>query len=283
MGQRGFEFLDEFLDTLAENYGAGMQLVDFANPENARGLINDWVAGHTEDRIQDLIPEGAISTLTRLVLTNAIYFNASWSHPFEEDQTTDGIFIRLDDAKVAAPLMHQSVRTSYSEDDGYQAVSLPYIGHQLSMIVVLPETDRFQAFENDFDVAKWTAIIDGFRDTRVTLTMPRFEFESAIGLSQILQQLGMESAFVPPAASSGADFSGMNGIRDLYIKDVLHKAFVSVDEEGTEAAASTAVLMEITSMPGTATMIVDRPFLLLIRDRNSGTILFVGRVMDPSI
>jgi len=280
-GQHGFEFLDEFLDTLAENYGAGMHLVDFADPENARGLINDWVADQTEDRIQDLIPEGAISTLTRLVLTNAIYFNASWLHPFDPDQTTDGIFIQLDGTKVAAPLMQQSVRTSYSEGDGYQAVELPYISHELSMVIILPATDGFQAFENDFDVAKWTEIVSGLRDTRVSLTMPRFEFDSAIGLSQILQQMGMELAFVPPAGSSGADFSGMDGNRDLYIKDVLHKAFVSVDERGTEAAASTAVLFEVTSMPGSATMTIDRPFVFLIMDRISGTILFVGRVLDP--
>ncbi len=280
-GQHGFEFLDEFLDTLAENYGAGMHLVDFARPENARGLINDWVAEHTEDRIQGLIPEGAISTLTRLVLTNAIHFNASWLQPFEAAQTTDGMFIRLDGSEVATPLMQQSVRTDYSEGDGYQAIKLQYVGYRLFMIIVLPENDRFQAFENDFDVAKWTEIVSGFGDTRVALTMPRFEFDSAIGLSEILKRLGMELAFVPPAGSSGADFSGMNGNRDLYIKDVLHKAFVSVDERGTEAAASTAVLWEISSMPGSATMTVNRPFVFLIRDEASGTILFMGRVLAP--
>ncbi len=260
-----------------------MQLVDFAqDPEHARGLINDWVAERTENRIQDPIPEGAISTLTRLVLTNAIYFNASWARPFEEEQTADGIFVRLDGGEVPVPMMHQSLRTSYSEGDGYQAVELPYVGHQLSMIVLLPDSDRFQEFESEFDVAKLTEIISGFRDTRVTLTMPRFEFDSAIGLSEILPQLGMELAFVPPAGSTGADFSGMDGDRDLYIRDVLHKAFVSVDERGTEAAASTAVLFELTSMPAAATMTVDRPFTFLIMDQ-PGTILFVGRVLDPSL
>ena len=281
-GQHGFEFLDEFLDLLAENYGAGMQLVGFSqNPEQARGLINDWVAEHTENRILDLIREGAITTLTRLVLTNAIYFNASWQHPFEEAQTTHGTFVRLDGDEVNVPLMHQSVRTSYSEGDGYQAVELCYIGYQLSMIIFLPERGRFKEFGNGFDVARLAEITSGFRDTRVTLTMPRFQFDSSIGLSEILPQLGMELAFVPPAGSTGADFSGMNGKRELYIKDVLHKAFVSVDEQGTEAAASTAVLTEVTSMPGSATMTIDRPFVFLIKDR-AGTILFVGRVLAPS-
>ena len=282
-GQHGFEFVDEFLDLLAENYGAGMHLVGFSqNPEQARGLINDWVAEHTENRILDLIPEGAITTLTRLVLTNAIYFNASWEHPFEEEETADGTFVRLDGGEVTTPLMHQSVRTSYSESDGYQAVELPYIGHQLSMTIMLPDGGRFAEFESELDSDKLVEITGGFRDTRVALTMPRFEFDSSIGLSKILPQLGMELAFVPPAGSTGADFSGMNGKRELYIKDVLHKAFVSVDERGTEAAASTAVLAEVTSMPGTATMTIDRPFVFLIKDR-AGTILFVGRVLDPSL
>ena len=282
-GQRGFEFLDEFLDVLAENYGAGMRLVDFVQAtEESRMLINDWVAEQTGDRIEELIPEGAINTMTRLVLTNAIYFNASWLRPFEEEQTADGPFALLDGSEVTAPMMRQSVRTSFAAGQGYQAVELPYIGHELAMVVVLPEAGRFGAFEGDLDAAKLAEIIDGLGDTQVTLTMPRFEFESAFGLSEMLKQLGMPLAFTPPGGSSGADFSGMDGGRDLYIQDVLHQAFVSVDERGTEAAAATAVLVGVTSMPQSATMTVDRPFVFLIRDRISGTVLFIGRVVDPT-
>ena len=282
-GQRGFEFLDGFLDVLAENYGAGMRLVDFVRAtEESRGLINDWVAEQTEDRIVELIPEGAIDAMTRLVLTNAIYFNASWLHPFEEEQTADGRFALLDGSEVTAPMMHQSVRTAYAAAEGYQAVELPYIGHELSMVVVLPDAGEFAAFEATLDAAKLSAITAGLGDTQVTLTMPRFEFESAFGLADALKALGMTHAFTPPSGSSGADFTGMYGSRDLYIQDVLHEAFVSVDERGTEAAAATAVLIGVTSMPQAATMTVDRPFLCLIRDRVSGTVLFIGRVMDPT-
>ena len=282
-GQRGFEFLDGFLDVLAENYGAGMRLVEFIRAtEESRGLINDWVAEQTEDRIEELIPAGAINAMTRLVLTNAIYFNASWLHPFEEEQTADGGFALLDGSEVATPMMHQSLRTVYTSGDGYQAVELPYIGQELAMVLVLPETGNFATFEAALDAAELSAMAAGLSDTQVTLTMPRFEFESAFGLSDALKTLGMTLAFTPPSGSSGADFTGMYGSRDLYIQDVLHKAFVSVDERGTEATAATAVLVGVTSMPQSATMTIDRPFLFLIRDRVSGTVLFIGRVVDPT-
>ena len=282
-GQREFDFEDSFLDLLAEQYGAGMRLVDFiGSPDPSRLLINDWVAQRTEDRIKDLLPEGSVNVLTRLVLTNAIYFNASWLDPFDPVQTVDGAFSKLDGSSVTTPMMNQLVRTVYTEGQGYQAVELPYVGYEVSMVVILPEADDFGAFESDLDRDTLEGIMRDLSDTQVTLTMPRFEFEADVGLSEVLKGLGMPIAFEPPGADSGADFSGMDGRRDLFIHDVLHKAFVAVDEEGTEAAAATAVMVGVTSLPPSATMVIDRSFIFLIRDRATGTVLFLGRVVDPT-
>ena len=282
-GQREFDFEDSFLDLLAEQYGAGMRLVDFiGSPDPSRLLINDWVAQRTEDRIKDLLPEGSVNVLTRLVLTNAIYFNASWLDPFDPVQTVDGAFSKLDGSSVTTPMMNHSVRTVYAAGKDYQAVELPYVGYEVSMVVILPEAGDFGAFESNLGRDTLEGITRDLSDTQVTLTMPRFEFEADVGLSEVLKGLGMPIAFEPPGADSGADFSGMDGRRDLFIHDVLHKAFVAVDEEGTEAAAATAVIVGVRSMPPSATVVIDRPFIFLIKDRATGTVLFLGRVVDPT-
>ncbi len=278
-GQKDYEFLDEFLDVLAENYGAGLRLVDFINEtEKSRVTINDWVSDQTEGRIEDLIPPGVITILTRLVLTNAIYFNAAWEYPFEEDATYNGPFYLLDGSEVTVPLMTQTESFGYAEGDGYQAVELPYDGRELSMVILLPEEGQFETFEGSLDAALVDAIIDGLESQEVALTMPKFEFESGFGLKDTLSAMGMPIAF-----TDAADFSGMTGGRDLQIAEVIHKAFVSVDEAGTEAAAATAVIMQLTAMPEEPVEVtVDHPFIFLIRDIETGTILFVGRVIDPT-
>jgi serpin B len=277
-GQKDYAFLDEFLDVLAENYGAGLRLVDFINEtEKSRVTINDWVSEQTEGRIEDLIPQGVITILTRLVLTNAIYFNAAWEYPFEEDATYNGPFYLLDGSEVTVPLMRQTESFRYAEGDGYQAVELPYDGRELSMVILLPEEGQFEAFEGSLDADLVAAIIEDLDSSEVALTMPKFEFESAFGLKEALSAMGMPIAF-----TDEADFSGMTGVRDLHIAEVIHKAFVSVDEAGTEAAAATAVIMELTAMPAEPVEVtVDHPFIFLIRDIETGTILFVGRVLNP--
>lgn len=277
-GQEGYEFLSEFLDVLAENYGAGLRPLDFAGaPEESRITINDWVSDQTEGRIEDLIPQGLINALTRLVLTNAIYFNAAWQYPFEEDATGDGTFHVLGGGEVTVPMMRQTESFSYAEGDGYQAVELPYDGRELSMVILLPEAGQFNDFEDSLDVRQVEAIVKDLESGRVALTMPKFEFESSFGLKESLAAMGMPVAF-----SGGADFSGMTGNRDLFIADVVHKAFVSVDEAGTEAAAATAVIMQLTAMPEEPVEVtIDRPFIFLIRDIETGAILFVGRVANP--
>jgi len=278
-GQEGYKFLAEFLDLLAENYGAGLRLLDFVNaPEESRVIINDWVSDQTEGRIEELIPQGVINSLTRLVLTNAIYFNAAWEYAFKEEMTDEGAFYLLDGTQVTVPMMKQTESFPYAEGEGYQAVELPYERRELSMVILLPEAGQFEAFEGSLDAERVDTIVKDLASRQVALSMPRFEFESGFSLNDTLAKMGMPDAF-----TGGADFSGMTGSRDLFIAEVIHKAFVSVDEAGTEAAAATAVVMVEAAMPQEPVEVtVDRPFIFMVRDIETGAILFVGRVVDPS-
>jgi serpin B len=277
-GQKDYEFLSDFLDVLAENYGAGLRILDFINEtEKSRLTINEWVSDQTEGRIEDLIPQGMITWLTRLVLTNAIYFNAAWEYPFDEDVTADGPFYLLDGGQVIVPMMKQTESFGYTEGEGYQAVELQYDGGELSMVILLPEAGQFQAFEEGLQAQQVDAIINDLQPTYVTLTMPQFEFDSEFSLKDTLAGMGMPIAF-----SDSADFSGMTGNPELFISEVVHKAFVAVDEAGTEAAAATAVIMEFSAVPEhPVEFTIDHPFIFLIRDIDTGAILFVGRVMNP--
>jgi serpin B len=292
-GQEDYEFLPEFLDLLATNYGAGLRTVDFKSaPEDSRIAINNWVSDETKDRINDLIPQGGIDTFTRLVLTNAIYFNAAWQHAFKKGDTKEGPFYLLHGGEVTVPMMRQTASFSYTEGDVYQAIELPYDGYELSMIILLPLPGKFETFEKSLDTQLIDNIMKNLETYDVVLTMPRYKFESSsFSLKTTLTDMGMPVAFVEPPTESGAcspkyaNFSGMTGKCDLYIGDILHKAFVAVDETGTEAAAGTAVIMMGAGAPAPGPvvhMIVDHPFIFLIRDIETGTILFVGRMMNPS-
>lgn len=275
-GQVGSAFVPSFLDVLAESYGAGLHVVDFVHaPDEARGIINGWVAERTEDRIKDILPEGALGPSTRLVLTNAIYFNAAWQFPFEEEETTPGSFTLADGSTVSVPMMANHAQVRYGEGDGYEALELPYDGGELSMVLVLPS--ELGTFEAGLDQARLDGVLASLGSRSVTMTLPRFKIVSTLDLAPPLEDLGMPAAF-----SDGADFSGIDGQGGLFITDVLHKAFVSVNEAGTEAAAATAVVIGETSAPEPATIRFDRPFLFVIRDRATSAILFVGRVADPS-
>jgi serpin B len=281
-GQKDYEFLPAFLDVLAENYGAGLRILDFrTETEKSRVAINDWVSDQTEERITDLIPPGAITELTRLVLTNAIYFNAAWENPFDKKMTANGPFYLLDGGQVTVPMMKQTESFGYAEGEGYQAVELPYDGNELSMVILLPASGNFQAFGKGLQAQQVDAIIKDLQNTRVTLTMPQFKFESQFSLKDTLAEMGMPDAFSP----DDADFSGMTGNPELFISDVVHKAFVAVDEDGTEAAAATAVIVGTTSAPTEPPVAVtlDRPFIFLIRDIQTGAILFIGRVLNPAL
>ncbi len=277
-GQGGYGFLPDYLDVLAVNYGAGLRILDFKeSPEESRLVINDWVSDQTADRIQDLLPPGAIDALTRLVLTNAVYFSAAWEEPFPEKQTQPGSFHLLDGGAVTVPLM------SLREDFGYyagadcQAVELPYDGKELSMVILLPPAGKFQDFEDSLDGNRLDEIVSNIQPSDINLTMPKFSFRTSAALNHTLAAMGMKDAFIPFTA----DFSGIDGTRDLYITSILHKAFIAVDEYGTEAAAATAVVIGITSVPENVR--IDRPFIFLIRDIQTGAVLFLGRVMNPAV
>jgi serpin B len=236
------------------------------------------VEKQTERRIQKLLPDGSITDITRLVLTNAIYFNAGWAKPFEERSTSAGTFHLLDGTQVTVPLMHGTLGGSYGEGPGYKAVALPYDGDELSMLVVVPDAGTFDAFEQSLTGSVVEGVVRGLRSTDVALTFPKFEFTVPLGLKEHLKALGMQTAF-----DDRADLSGIDGRDDLFVQDVIHKAFVKVNEAGTEAAAATAVIVgEKTSIPQVVELVVDRPFIFLIRDHATNTILFVGRIINPA-
>jgi len=278
-GQEDTTFEQPFLDTLAEYYGAGMRLVDFKTAfEKARVEINDWVASQTNDKLTDLIPEGALDDLTRLVLVNAVYLDATWAQRFDPNDTYDGHFTTLAGADVTVPLMSQTTSFPYSSGDGWQAVQLPYSGSGLAMLLIVPDDGRF----GDID-AQLSQVMDdavaGLTSTPIAVTMPKFTFRTQASLVGALTNLGMPTAFDP----DNADFSGMTQQERLYIGDVIHEAYIAVDEEGTEAAAATAVIMRAESMPvSNVTLRIDRPFVFALRDTETGALLFFGRVADPS-
>jgi serpin B len=281
-GQSGFHFEQDFLDLLARNYAAGMRLVDFKqDPEAARLAINDWVFRETKEKIQDIIPQGPpdlIDEMTRLVLVNAVYFQAAWSAPFDPQATGPAAFHLPDGSAVDVPTMNQTTGLRSMQGDGYRAVELPYAGNQLSMLILLPNEGKFGDVEARLDQRLVDAAVAGLQPGEVFLALPKFKFDwTAENLPEAFASQGMTDAF-----SMAADFSGMDGKLDLYISAILHKAFIAVDESGTEAAASTVVIVTEKALPAKPVEFrVDRPFFFLIRDNPTGTILFLGRVMNP--
>lgn len=280
-GEKTYTFLPEYLDLLAKNYGAGLRLADFIQqPDASRKEINQWVSDRTNDRIKDLLPENSITELTRLVLTNAIYFKASWLHQFEPGMTQNGVFTLLGGEDVQVPMMHQTETFGYASQDGYQLISLPYEGNKLSMLIILPDENNFTQVEEAMSGLDFQNLVSAISYTQLDLSMPKFKIESSIGLADQLDAMGMKDAFSPGIA----DFSGMDGTHDLYISAVQHKAFIEVDETGTEAAAATAVVVGIESMPNDEPLKVniDRPFVFMIIDNKTGSVLFLGRVINPA-
>ena len=277
--EQTFSFLQEYLDTIAVNYGAGIHLSDFVNNyEPTRKEINNWVSDETKDKIKNLLPDGSLSADTRMVLVNAIYFKADWLDQFDANDTYDYTFYLLDGSQVTVPMMGQMMYIPYAAGDGYQAVELPYAGNSAAMDIIVPDAGRFEEVESALTSERLNEILGSMEQNSVMLRMPKFEFESSFSLSDTLTNMGMPAAF----DRNAADFSGMTGKQDLFIGDVIHKAFVAVDEEGTEAAAATAVIMELAGAAfSELSLIIDRPFIFFIRDLETGQILFVGRVVNP--
>ena len=282
--EKDYTFLPAFLKRTRDDYAAGFRPMDFKTaPDASRATINHWVEQKTNDKIKDLLPPGSIKPITRLVLTNAIYFKGDWQTPFQKSETRDEDFHLSATQTVKAPLMHLEAHLGYFSSAGFQSVSIPYKAGELSMVVFLPSTpDGLPAFEQSFTPAnaqEWLTQARG--SAKVILTLPKFKMSSEFELSDALSALGMNDAFHPGTA----DFSAMTGKRDLSISAAIHKAFVDVNEEGTEAAAATGIVMRSNAMAYERPPVVfraDHPFLFLIRDNRSGSILFLGRVTDPA-
>lgn len=278
--QRDFKVLDTYQDTLRTRFDSALVPADLrGNPDGVRREINGWVGKQTREKIVDLIPRDALTPDMRMVLANAIYFHGAWGKPFEKDQTREEPFLRADGTRVNVPLMHNFLTTAYAEGPACQAVELGYKGYRISMVVLLPPSGGLAALEQGLQrdgIAKY--LPQHSRD--VALSLPRFKSSGAFDLAKPLAALGAGQAF-----SSDADFSGMTGGRDLQIGAVLHKAVVDVGEQGTEAAAATAVMMMPASIAverePPAVFRADRPFLYAIVERETRAILFLGRLMDP--
>ncbi len=281
--QRGYPFREAFLELTRTAYDAGLKNVDFAaSPEPVRLEINGWVEEKTRNKIQDLLPQGSVTTDTRLVLTNAIYFKGSWAAEFDSNRTMAAPFFLSAAESIEIPMMHRVGNCDYLEEETFQAVRLPYLNNELSMVVVLPRmVDGLKELETSLSPDMLAGLRAGFLDQEIKLFLPRFKMTSQFKLREPLAALGMLDAFSPKRA----DFTGMSERRDLSITAVLHKAFVEVNEEGTEAAAATGIVMGVTSVAEPIPVPVfraDHPFIFFIQDNRTSSILFLGRLENPA-
>jgi len=277
--QKGYPFLPDYIAEVRGHYDAGLEELNFAESEAARGTINGWVEKKTNDRIKDLIPPGILGPLTRLVLTNAIYFKGDWDKQFKDADTKDEPFLIAPDKKVDVPLMRQKDKFGYLKGDGFQVLEMTYGKGDLSMLVLLPDqTDGMSQLEPLLTAENLGAWLKGMRRRTVNVFLPRFKMTVQFELSKTLAEMGMPLAFDPIKAN----FSGMTVPERIFVSAVIHKAFVEVNEKGTEAAAATAVVGAGGAAPmQPATFRADHPFIFLIRDNASGSILFMGRLVNP--
>ena len=276
-GQKGHRFLDGYLDVLAQHHGAGLFLLDFGAAERARSTINGWVADQTEQRIKDLLPAGSIDGDVVLVLTNAIYFKASWLTPFRPSETRPAAF-HAEAGERTVDTMHLDVEAPYAEKDGYQLLRLAYASADVSMLLLLPPEGPLTAATTQLDAQRFEALRAALSSHAVILSLPKWTLESERRLREPLKALGVHAAFT----AGQADFSGMDGERGIYIDQVYHKAFVAVDEEGTEAAAATAVVTKHLSIMPSVKLAFDRPFMYAVMDEPTGQVLFMGQLADPT-
>lgn len=279
---RSYTFRDDYLDLVQKNYGTEIVPVDYVKePEVARQTINRWVENKTNDKIQDLIPEGVLNELTRMVLANAIYFKGNWSNQFDKKFTRSQPFKVAAGKSVPTPMMFQRRLYPFfvDQENGLQVLELPYEGDEVSMVLLLPsKPDGLVQLEKKLTVKNLKKWLVELRPVEVEATIPKFKMTAEFSLAEPMKSLGMRDAFV----AGKADFSGLDGSRDLSISAILHKAFVDVNEEGSEAAAATAVVIRTRSARRYPRFRADHPFIFLIRDKVTGSILFMGRYAKPT-
>lgn len=277
-GQQGYIFQASFLEQLKTHYEGGFQEVDFAHAlEEARQTINAWIEAETEGKIVDFLKPKALDPSATLVLTNSVYFKGAWEFPFDQQRTTNAPFYLTETESIEVPMMSQMLTAGYGEDDGLQMLELLYTGGRLSMVLMVPKSpEGLRQVEQQLSAASLHDLLQLLEPQKVMVTIPRWAMEVELSLPDILKAMGMQDAFLLPPA----DFSGMTGGKDLCISAVLHKAVLDVNEEGAEAAAATEVTMS-RGLRRHPMFVADRPFLVMIRDRHTGGMLFLGRVVDP--
>jgi serpin B len=276
--QEGYAINPSYLNLLATQYGAGLGMLDFQkSADSAREAINAWVDKRTNGRIKEIAVPGSISEDTRLVLTNAILFKASWAYKFDGQATVAGSFNLIDGTQVTTPFMHLKAALDTFESEDYRAVRLPYVNYKAEMWIILPDEGRFETVQDELGSELIQAIQGQAQMGDVTLTLPKFDFESDIPLNEPLTSMGLTEAFCP-----AGDFRGIAEDGGLCIGQAVHKANITVDEQGTEATAATMAAMPVSIMQEIE-LKVDRPFLFAILDRDSGLILFLGQVLDPTM
>ena len=280
--QEDYRIIDEYIDTIEKYYGGAATNLDFiTSTEDSRQTINSWVEEKTNNKIKDLFPPGSLDIYTRLVLTNAIYFKGDWVKQFNESDTRDEDFRVSGDQTVKVPMMRRTdeeARFNYAETEELQLLEMLYEGEELSMLILLPKNDDLEPIEESLTFENLDDWKSELRTQQVNVFIPKFTFTTKYSLNGNLEDMGMPSAF-----TETADFSGIDGTYGLFIQSVVHQAFIDVNEEGTEAAAATGVSVGITSLPPEPkTFRADHPFIFIIQERETGTILFLGRVTDPS-
>jgi serpin B len=282
--QKGYPFLDGYLSLVKKHYGVSITPVDYkSEAEAARKTINGWVEKKTQNKIRDLIQPGILNALTRLVLVNAVYFKGNWENQFKASGTWNAPFHITADRTVQVPMMTQKQALRYANLDSFAILELPYVGNKMSMIILLPKkTDGLGQLETELspeNLKRWESRLN---KEEVLVFLPKFKMTSTFRMDKALISMGMVDAF----SATSANFAGMDGRSDwLYIGAVLHKAFVEVNEEGTEAAAATAtgVVMAVAGVHASQTTFrADHPFVFLIKEKQTGSILFVGRMTDPT-
>ncbi len=272
--QEGFPLLDSYVSNVETYYGAKASNLDFVNDsEGSRRVINDFISAQTNGRIDNLIGRGVLDSSTRLVITNAIYFKGDWKWKFDRSETKEMVF-HSPSGDINTSMMYmkpEDAYFNYSEDDLFQAIELPYQGEELSMVVVLPKSDE------SLNYSEFQSLLESMKEESIAeIYLPKFTFDTKYRLNGALIRMGMVDSF-----TGSADFSAMTGGRYLYISDIVHQAYICVDEEGTEAAAATAVVMRLTAMPNQIIFKADHPFYFFIIDREYGEILFAGRYVEP--
>lgn len=277
--QKGFHLESTYLDLLAQQYGSGVKLLDFAEkPEPSRAAINDFVSYHTDALIPELLGQGTITSLTRVVLANAVYFNAGWQKTFDKNATSAGSFTLESGAQVSVDMMRDAEHPSRAAttSSGIELIDLAYEKDEVAMLLVVPPAGQFAAVESALDVPTLEGWLAQVKPEELSLSMPKFNIDSRTNMVEPLSAEGLKVAF-----TGEADFSGMTGNRDLFITGVLHQSVIKVSEAGTEAAGATAVVFGRDSASAARAVAVDRPFLFFIHDRATGAVLFMGHVVDP--